>query len=256
MSNAALEAMVGEMEKLLGLGESPAGSNRNKVTSWYGLVGPWCDMSITYAAFHSGNEKYVTYGGKYAYTVAHVNAFKVHGQWHNGIAGIRRGDIVFFNWHDGGDSIDHVGIVTGTSADGRTVYTIEGNIGNVCARKVRYSDTIAGYGRPAYPASSGHTEAPTKDPGPKTSGNPSGSDYAPFPGTPYFKSSPNSSLITRMGKRLVAEGCGKYRVGPGPQWTDTDKASYAAWQRKCGYSGADADGWPGKTSWDKLRVPR
>ncbi|MFE1095880.1 LysM peptidoglycan-binding domain-containing protein [Streptomyces smyrnaeus] len=79
--------------------------------------------------------------------------------------------------------------------------------------------------------------------------------YAPFPGAAYFKKNPNSSLITRMGKRLVAQGCGKYRVGPGPQWTDVDRQSYAAWQRKLGYSGSNADGWPGKASWDRLKVP-
>lgn len=58
-----------------------------------------------------------------------------------------------------------------------------------------------------------------------------------------------------MGKRLVAEGCGKYQVGPSPDWSEADRKSYAAWQRKLGYSGSDADGVPGKTSWDKLKVP-
>jgi hypothetical protein len=59
-----------------------------------------------------------------------------------------------------------------------------------------------------------------------------------------------------MGKRLVAEGCGKYSKGPGPSWTEADRRSYAAWQRKLGYSGDDADGIPGPTSWAKLRVPK
>lgn len=58
-----------------------------------------------------------------------------------------------------------------------------------------------------------------------------------------------------MGKRLVAEGCGKYDVGPGPDWSEADRKSYAAWQRKLGYSGSGADGIPGKASWDKLKVP-
>ncbi|WP_411094316.1 peptidoglycan-binding protein [Streptomyces sp. 021-3] len=79
--------------------------------------------------------------------------------------------------------------------------------------------------------------------------------YAPFPGAAYFKSSPRSALITAMGKRLVAEGCSAYSSGPGPQWTESDRKSYAAWQRKRGFSGADADGWPGKATWDALKVP-
>ncbi|MCP2311151.1 murein DD-endopeptidase MepM/ murein hydrolase activator NlpD [Kitasatospora paracochleata] len=58
-----------------------------------------------------------------------------------------------------------------------------------------------------------------------------------------------------MGQRLVAEGCSHYQVGPGPSWGGADKASYAAWQQKLGFSGGDADGIPGQTSWDRLQVP-
>ncbi len=58
-----------------------------------------------------------------------------------------------------------------------------------------------------------------------------------------------------MGKRLVAVGCSAYTSGPGPQWTTADKASYAKWQRKLGYTGTAADGWPGATSWIALKVP-
>ena len=79
--------------------------------------------------------------------------------------------------------------------------------------------------------------------------------YEPFPGEAWFKKLPRSVLVTAMGKRLVAEGCSAYSDGPGPQWTAADKASYAKWQRKLGYTGTAADGWPGKTSWDKLHVP-
>jgi hypothetical protein len=90
---------------------------------------------------------------------------------------------------------------------------------------------------------------PVKDP------QPSKPKYEPFPGASYFKEGRRSAIITAMGRRLVAEKCGKYQVGPGPEWTDVDKASYAAWQRKLGYTGSAADGVPGKTSWDKLKVP-
>ncbi|MET8677348.1 peptidoglycan-binding protein [Streptomyces sp. NPDC004647] len=79
--------------------------------------------------------------------------------------------------------------------------------------------------------------------------------YEKFPGVGFFQAGRRSPIITAMGKRLVAEGCGRYEEGPGPEWTDADRASYAAWQRKLGFSGQDADGAPGKVSWDKLRVP-
>ncbi len=80
--------------------------------------------------------------------------------------------------------------------------------------------------------------------------------YEPFPGAAFFHTGRRSPLITAMGRRLVAEGCGRYNHGPGPQFTNADRNSYAAWQRKLGYSGADADGIPGKASWDALKVPK
>ncbi|MEV7285473.1 peptidoglycan-binding protein [Streptomyces sp. NPDC093252] len=77
----------------------------------------------------------------------------------------------------------------------------------------------------------------------------------PFPGTAWFRERPSSPVVTAMGTRLVAVGCSAYTEGPGPQWTDADRASYARWQRRLGYTGADADGWPGATSWTALKVP-
>ncbi|MER6996205.1 peptidoglycan-binding protein [Streptomyces sp. NPDC000410] len=95
----------------------------------------------------------------------------------------------------------------------------------------------------------GRPDGPAKPPVPP---KPS---YEPFPGAAFFAAGRNSPVITAMGKRLVAEGCGRYTVGPGPAWGEADRKSYAAWQRKLGYSGSDADGIPGRTSWDKLKVP-
>ncbi|WP_030757418.1 peptidoglycan-binding protein [Streptomyces griseus] len=77
----------------------------------------------------------------------------------------------------------------------------------------------------------------------------------PFPGTSFFRGSPSSPVITAMGRRLTAEGCGRYQVGPGPRWSEADRRSYAAWQQKLGFRGADADGWPGAASWNALKVP-
>ncbi|MGW2116016.1 peptidoglycan-binding protein, partial [Streptomyces zhihengii] len=79
--------------------------------------------------------------------------------------------------------------------------------------------------------------------------------YEPFPGAAFFADGRRSAIVTAMGRRLVAEGCGRYQVGPGPSWSEADRKSYAAWQRKLGYTGSAADGIPGKTSWDRLQVP-
>ena len=78
--------------------------------------------------------------------------------------------------------------------------------------------------------------------------------YAPFPGTSFFRLGKKHPLITELGKALVRAGYKGYASGPGPEFTRADIKAYAWWQRKLGYSGASADGYPGKTSWDKLHV--
>ncbi|MGH3387791.1 MAG: peptidoglycan-binding protein [Actinomadura sp.] len=231
-----IDEMVRAAEKALGLKEP------NHIQKWYpGLSGnfPWCDAAVTYWAWHSGNQAAVTFGGHYAYTVAHAQAFQKHGKWHVDVAGIRRGDIVFFDWDKSNNiaRIDHVGLVT--SVSGKSVHTIEGNISDRCLRKVRDASTIVGYGRPAY------TGKPGKP-----------AEHEPFPGAKFFVTGKKSPVIAAMHKRLVAEGCNHYK----PQanidtWGSGDVASYAAWQRKCGFSGKDANGIPGETTWNKLRVP-
>jgi hypothetical protein len=244
---SGIEAMIAQAEKSLGLREP------NYIQSWYrGRNGsayagnfPWCNASITYWAYYSGNHAEVCFGTDYAYTVAHAERFRVKGRWHFGTSGIARGDIVFFDWAgtDRIAAIDHVGIVTGVRSDGK-ILTIEGNTNNVCARRVRGAFEIAGYGRPAY---KGATSTPTPAPAAK---------YQPFPGAAWFARVTNSPIYTAMGKRLVAEGCGLYKVGPGPQRTEVDERSYEKWQRKCGYSGSDAKWPPGKDTWDRLKVPK
>ncbi len=67
--------------------EHPPGSNHNQVTEWYGFDGPWCNMSISFEAAHSGNLPAIF--GKFAYTVAHAEAFRSHGRWHYGLGGAR-----------------------------------------------------------------------------------------------------------------------------------------------------------------------
>ncbi|MCR8574663.1 peptidoglycan-binding protein [Streptomyces sp. Isolate_219] len=96
-------------------------------------------------------------------------------------------------------------------------------------------------------SSGGSTSTPSKPPKAK---------YEPFPGGDFFRSGRRSPVIAAMHKRLVAEGCNRYQSSANADvWGSGDERSYAAWQRKCGYSGTSADGVPGKASWDKLRVP-
>ncbi|MFI5808105.1 peptidoglycan-binding protein [Streptomyces sp. NPDC051561] len=93
-------------------------------------------------------------------------------------------------------------------------------------------------------------------PEPEPPGRPVPGAYMPFPGSAFFVPGRRDPLFTLVGRRLVQEGCGRYLVGPGPVWGSADRDSYAAWQRKLGHRGKDADGTPGARSWEKLRVPR
>ncbi|KAL3460080.1 N-acetylmuramoyl-L-alanine amidase domain-containing protein [Aspergillus heterothallicus] len=86
-------------------------------------------------------------------------------------------------------------------------------------------------------------------------GDEGGDEYEPFPGASFFTSEPSSPIVKAMGQRLVEEGCDKYTNGPSEQWGDDELESYKCWQEQLGFTGADADGWPGQTSWDKLKVP-
>ncbi|MDT0479856.1 MULTISPECIES: peptidoglycan-binding protein [Streptomyces] len=145
----SVSGMLAQMRALIGTGEYPPGSNSNKVTDWYGFDDAWCDMTVSYAAAHSDNLGAVC--GKFAYTVAHANAFKAKGRWHYGLGGIRPGDIVFFDW-DGSRTIgriDHVGVVEAVHSNG-TITTIEGNTSDKCQRRSRNSACVVGYGRPSY----------------------------------------------------------------------------------------------------------
>lgn len=94
-------------------------------------------------------------------------------------------------------------------------------------------------------------------PGPKPEPKPKPAPaHAAYPGKDFFRVGRSSPVIAAMARRLIAENCDAYDVRPGQVWNEAHRRSYAAWQLKCGYLGADADGIPGSTSWKRLRVPR
>ncbi len=81
-------------------------------------------------------------------------------------------------------------------------------------------------------------------------------DYEPYPGAAFFRPGRKSPIIAAMHKRLVDEGCDKYKTSSNKDtWGSGDEASYAAWQKKQGYRGDDADGIPGRKTWEALKVP-
>ncbi|WP_420032217.1 CHAP domain-containing protein [Streptomyces sp. cg28] len=247
-----LEAMVTSMEKKLGTGEP------NEIQEWYRKRNgplyngnwPWCDATITWAAVDSGNYDEVCFALDYAYTVAHASRFNAAKQWTpmtNGFAGtgIRRGDIVFFDW-DGSSSIgaiDHVGIVTGVS--GNTLLTIEGNTANVCARRARYVHDVAGFGRPKYKT-------------PPTTTLPTVSLKHVLAAQTADSKGPQGSAKYKaegllLERALKAKGLLAAKWVDGSLGTMTTDA-YSAWQKqysaahKLGWKGADVNGRAGATS--------
>jgi hypothetical protein len=77
--------------------------------------------------------------------------------------------------------------------------------------------------------------------------------YEPFPGAAWFSMGRKSPIVAAMHDRLVAVGCNRYKSSTGKNTLGSgDEASYEAWQEKCGFPG---DWPPGKTTWDKLKVP-
>lgn len=93
----------------------------------------------------------------HAYTPSGVNAWKARGRWHNGTAGIRPGDILYFDMPGGPNRVSHTGLALSHWRNG--VDTVEFNTsgyaggdqrnGRTNARK-RRTVGIVGYGRPDY----------------------------------------------------------------------------------------------------------
>ena len=154
--------MLSQMREALGWGEP------NAVHRWYAARNgsefapgstPWCQMTVTWAAFLSGSYAAVCPRGDRAYTVWGAEDGKGLGLWHAGTAAnIKKyaepGTVVYFDW--GGTNtlakVDHVGVVEVNLGDGR-VQTIEGNTDNACKRRVRGADVIAGFWCPLYKTS-------------------------------------------------------------------------------------------------------
>jgi hypothetical protein len=111
----------------------------------------------------------------------------------------------------------------------------------------------------------GHSQVPGNDHGDPgaidiTKCPPRGESHPPapidvnaFPGAQYFGPGRSNEHITRLGQLLVARGAGRfYTVGPGPTWGEADRLATQAFQRAQGWTGADADGFPGSETWRRL----
>ena len=121
--------------------------------SWYGFSSrvEWCACFVSWCANECG---YIDTGviPKFAACASQgVPWFQERGLWQDNSYEPRPGDIIFFDWDDGGQdgSSDHVGIVE--KVENGRVYTVEGNSGDSVRQNsypVGYYE-IYGYGTPA-----------------------------------------------------------------------------------------------------------
>lgn len=122
---------------------------------WYGFESrvAWCACYVSWVANQCG---YIDKGiiPKFSLCDDGITWFQGKHQWIEPTDMPIVGDIIFFDWNDGGqDGVsDHVGIVEYYDIETNIVHTIEGNSSDECQEREYSKDDnqIMGYGRPKY----------------------------------------------------------------------------------------------------------
>ncbi|MFD4534559.1 peptidoglycan-binding protein [Kitasatospora sp. NPDC058397] len=84
-------------------------------------------------------------------------------------------------------------------------------------------------------------------------GSNDGAPATAFPGADKFGPGANNAYVTELGRLLVQRGGARfYSEGPDPRWGEADRRATQAFQEAQGWRGAEADGIPGKDTWDYL----
>lgn len=123
--------------------------------SWYGFNErvAWCACFVSWCANECG---YIDKGiiPKFSACNDGIAWFKEKKQWIESTDIPLTGDLIFFDWNDGGQdgSSDHVGIVEYYDIEKNIVHTIEGNSSDECKQREYSKDDnqIMGYGRPTF----------------------------------------------------------------------------------------------------------
>ncbi len=115
----------------IGTGESPPGSNSNKYTDWYGMVGPWCAMFAAWC-FELGasdvgkDSPSFVRGSRYAYVPYLLGDAYANRYGLTVISDPQPGDIVTYDWSLDGVP-DHVGIFERWESGTQNFVALEGN---------------------------------------------------------------------------------------------------------------------------------
>lgn len=109
-------------ESQIGTAESPPDSNRVKYSEWYGEIGPWCAMFVSWCAHRAGLRFHYAY---VPFVVSDARARR-NGLRALSSAQVEPGDLACYDWN--GDGIaDHIGIFKHWDVGGAIFEAVEGN---------------------------------------------------------------------------------------------------------------------------------
>ncbi|WP_380277690.1 peptidoglycan-binding protein [Kitasatospora purpeofusca] len=159
-------------------------------------------------------------------------------------ADLQPGDILVYNNAASPQSGSHVTIFGGWTDSTRTRY-------------VAYEQTSPSTLKRSTPYAYWNNSAsyvPYRYKGLSSGGNGNdGSTSTSFPGAGAFGPGADNASVTQLGRLLVQRGGGRfYSEGPGPRWGEADRKATEAFQLAQGWRGSEADGIPGKATWDYL----
>lgn len=270
MSNVSKILAVAKAE--VGTKETRSGGhwvNDSKYNKWYGRIPgyprngydyPWCAVFVAWVADKAGLASLYP---KTAGCATAVAWFKNKGRFSEYPA---VGAQVFFG--SGGGT--HTGIVY--DYDDTYIYTYEGNTnasggaegdGVYAKKRARRDAYVYGYGYPLFAEGIKSADPKYKAQAPKP---------APKPAAPKVKTVSLANVVAAAKRdpklkqggtthaadvkvveaALKAEGLLSAKYASDGSFGTVTVAAYAAWQRKLGFTGKDADGIPGKTTLAKL----
>jgi hypothetical protein len=125
--DSAAEARLTKAIREIGVKESPSNSNQCKYTDWYGMVGPWCAMFLTWCD-QTGERPTGSFrkGSSYAYVPYIVSDARLGVNGLTVTSSPKPGDLVAFDWSRDGE-YDHIGVVETKLNSSGGFTAVEGN---------------------------------------------------------------------------------------------------------------------------------
>jgi hypothetical protein len=135
------EKAFAQAVKHLGETEAPPNSNKVSFSKWYGMVGPWCAMFVSFCYVEGGSKSAFKKGRNWAFC-PFVLASARAGEHHLAVTKQpKRGDVVLYGF--GGQVAKHIGLFerftdrsgSFTAIEGNTAVGNDSNGGEVMRRK-------------------------------------------------------------------------------------------------------------------------